>query len=127
MRIKVNAKKCSGCRLCRQICAIHHFEEINPRKAALRIKAKFPSPGKFIPYVCTQCGKCAEACPEGAIYEKDGVYLIDEEKCTNCLLCVEACPFGVMFVHDDVDVPIKCDYCWKCTEVCNTGAIEKAA
>jgi formate hydrogenlyase subunit 6/NADH:ubiquinone oxidoreductase subunit I len=29
----------------------------------------------------------------------------------------------VMFVHRDVSYPIKCDFCWKCTEVCNTGAI----
>ena len=127
MQIKVNADNCSGCRLCRQICTIHHFDELNPRKAAIRIEAQFPVPGKFKPLVCTQCGDCAEACPEDAIYEKDGIYFIDEEKCTGCLLCVEACPFGVMFEHNDLAIPIKCDFCFKCTEVCNTGAIEKAA
>ena len=127
MQIKVNADKCSGCRLCRQICTIYHFDELNPRKAAIGIEALFPVPGKFKPRVCTQCGDCAEVCPEDAIYEKDGVYIIDKEKCTYCLLCVEACPHDVMFLHDDVDIPIKCDFCWKCTEVCNTGAIVKAA
>lgn len=123
MQIKVNKAACTGCRLCRQICTIYHFNEINPRKAALRIEAKFPVPGTFRPWVCTQCGKCAEACPEDAIYEKDGVYFIDESKCTRCLLCVEACPFDVMFVHDEVNIPIKCDFCFKCLEVCNTGAL----
>lgn len=123
MQIKVNKAACSGCRLCRQICTIYHFNEINPRKAALRIEAKFPVPGTFRPWVCTQCGKCAEACPEDAIDEKDGIYLIDEEKCTRCLVCVDACPLGVMFVHDEVNIPIKCDFCFKCVEVCNTGAI----
>lgn len=126
MRIKVNKAACTGCRLCRQICTIYHFDEINPRKAALRIEAKFPVPGTFHPWVCTQCGKCAEACPEDAIYEKNGIYYIDEAKCTRCLICVDACPFGVMFVHDDVNIPIKCDFCFKCTEVCNTGAIIRA-
>ena len=126
MKIKVNKAACTGCRLCRQICTIYHFDEINPRKAALRIEAKFPVPGTFRPWVCTQCGKCAEACPEDAIYEKDGIYLIDEDKCTRCLICVDACPFGVMMVHDEVNIPIKCDFCFKCTEVCNTGAIVRA-
>ena len=126
MQIKVNKAACSGCRLCRQICTIYHFDEINPRKAALRIEAKFPVPGTFRPWVCTQCGKCAEACPEDAIYEKDGIYFIDEGKCTRCLVCVDACPFGVMFVDDEVKIPIKCDFCFKCVEVCNTGALVKA-
>ncbi len=123
MRLKVNKSACSGCRLCRQICAIHHFHEINPRKAALRIEAKFPAPGTFRPRVCNQCGKCAEVCPESAIYEKGGIYYVDEKKCTGCWECIDACPFGVMFVHQEVSYPIKCDFCWKCTEVCNTGAL----
>lgn len=123
MRIKVNADKCSGCRLCLQVCTIYHFNEINPKKATLRIEAKFPVPGKFRPRVCTQCGKCAEACPEGAIYLQDGVYLVDKDKCTRCLMCVDACPFGVMMIHDDEDTPFKCDYCFECTAICNTGAI----
>ncbi len=126
MQIKVNKAACSGCRLCRQICTIYHFNEINPRKAALRIEAKFPVPGTFRPWVCTQCGKCAEACPEDAIYEVDGIYYIDKERCTRCLICVDTCPFGVMFVHDEENIPIKCDYCFKCVEVCNTGAIVRA-
>ena len=125
MRIKVNKSACTGCRLCRQICTIHHFDEINPRKAALRIEAKFPEPGTFRPRVCTQCGKCAEACPEGAITETGGIYYVNEEKCTSCMECLDSCPFDVMFVHEDVPYPIKCDYCWKFTEVCNTWAIER--
>lgn len=123
MKIKVKKSACTVFRLCRQVCTIYHYNEINPRKAALRIEAKFPEPGTFRPFVCTQCGKCAEACPEGAIYEKGEIYYINEKKCTGCWECIDACPFEVMFVHRDVSYPIKCDFCWKCTEVCNTGAI----
>ena len=126
MRIKVNKDKCTGCRLCLQICAIEHFHEINPKKAALRIEAKFPDPGKYRPYVCTQCGKCAEVCPEEAISRVDsGAYIVDKDKCTNCGECVPACPVGVVFRHPDHDFVIICDFCMLCTELCNTGAIVK--
>ena len=126
MRIKVNKDNCTGCRLCMQICAIEHFGEINPKKAALRIEAKFPDTGKYRPFVCIQCGKCEEACPEKAISQNDiGAYIVDKEKCTNCGECVGVCPNGVVFQHPDLDHVIICDFCMKCTELCNTDAIVK--
>jgi Fe-S-cluster-containing hydrogenase component 2 len=126
MRIKVNRDMCTGCRLCLQICAIEHFSEINPKKAALRIEAKFPDPGKYRPFVCTQCGKCAEVCPEDAIDQNEiGAYIVDKERCTNCGECVAVCPVGVVFQHSDLEHVIICDFCMQCTEVCNTAAIVK--
>lgn len=126
MRIKVNKDKCTGCRLCLQICAIEHFSEINPKKAALRIEAKFPDPGKFRPFVCTQCSKCAEVCPEDAIRQNEtGAFIVDEKRCTNCGECVPVCPVGVVFQHPDLDFVIICNFCMMCTEVCNTDAIVK--
>ena len=124
MRIKVNKDNCTGCRLCQQVCAIEHFNEINPKKAALRIEAKFPDPGKYRPVVCSQCGKCEEACPENAISRNDiGAYIVDKEKCINCSECVAACPLGVVFQHPDNDHVIICDFCMECTRMCNTDAI----
>ena len=124
MRIKVNRDNCTGCRLCLQVCAIDHFMEINPKKAALRIEAKFPEPGKFRPFVCTQCGKCAEVCPEDAVYRNEaGGYVVDKDMCTNCGDCVVACPVKVICQHPDLGYVIKCDFCMECTKVCNTSAI----
>ncbi len=127
MRIKVNRDNCTGCRLCMQVCAIEHFDEINPKKAALRIEAKFPDPGKYRPVTCTQCGKCAQACPERAIQrnESTGAYIVDKEKCTGCWECVDACPVKTVFRHPDCEHPIICNFCMKCTEMCNTDAIVK--
>ena len=124
MKIKATKEKCTGCKLCQQICTIEHFAEINPKKAAIGIEAQFPEPGYFVPKVCVQCGKCMEACPVDAIHqEENGAYVIDPETCTDCGMCVEACPFGVVFEHPSAPTPIICNFCMKCTEVCNTMAI----
>ncbi len=123
-RIRVSPGKCSGCRLCMQICAISHYDEINPRKASLRIEAKFPVPGQYKPHVCSQCGKCMETCPEDAIFRReDGAYIVLKDKCTNCGECIAVCVPNVIFQHRDVEHVIICDNCFKCTELCNTGAI----
>jgi len=123
MQIITRDTRCSGCRLCQQICAITHFQEINPKKSAIRIKAKFPRPGVFTPVLCDQCGECAEVCPSGAIEMESGRYVIDKEACTLCEACVDACPKGAIHVPVGADHPVKCVLCMKCTEVCNTGAI----
>jgi len=124
MRIRVHKANCTGCRLCTQICAIEHYKEINPKKAALKIEALFPDPGTYKPVVCIQCGKCEEACTYGAIHQNGiGAYIVDKEKCTNCGDCVTACPVGVVFQHPELDHVIICNFCMKCTELCNTDAI----
>lgn len=126
MKIEVKPDLCTGCRLCRQICAIEHFDEINPNKAALRIEARFPEPGQYHPRVCVSCGKCQEACPtEAIVAEEKGGRRVKEGLCTNCGLCVSACPNGVVFQHPDLRRVIICDFCFACTEVCNTGALTK--
>jgi Fe-S-cluster-containing hydrogenase component 2 len=123
-RIKVVSSHCTGCRLCTQICAIEHFKEINPKKAAMRVEAFFPQPGTFKPRVCIQCRKCEEVCPEKAIYQReDGAIIVIKEKCTNCGECIPVCRPEVIFQHADLDYVIICDNCFRCTELCNTGAI----
>ena len=42
---------------------------------------------------CTGCGKCLDACEEGAIMGKDKfVHVVDQKKCTQCGKCLEVCP-----------------------------------
>ncbi len=45
---------------------------------------------------CVACGACVEACPEGAISEKDSVYTIDPAKCIDCGACESTCPNGAI-------------------------------
>ncbi|MHB9097176.1 MAG: 4Fe-4S dicluster domain-containing protein [Syntrophales bacterium] len=124
MKIKVNCDNCTGCRLCQQICAIKHYGEINPKKAALKIAASFPSPGKYRPLLCIQCGKCAESCPQEAIkMNREGAYIVDKDLCNNCGVCISNCKTGVIFQHPDIDHVIICDLCFECVSICNTAAL----
>jgi len=123
LKFKLIEENCSGCRVCQTICSLTHFKEVNPKKGALKIHGQFPVPGKFSVDVCTQCGVCASVCPENAIDEVDGVYLIDSGKCTNCGICAQECPFGVIIMKDDMDTPFKCDNCGECIRICPRGAL----
>ncbi len=43
---------------------------------------------------CIMCGACATECPENAITEGDGKYVIDAALCKDCGNCAEVCPVG---------------------------------
>lgn len=43
---------------------------------------------------CIQCGACEPECPEGAISEMNGTYVIDAAKCHDCGVCADVCPTG---------------------------------
>ncbi|MBQ2676568.1 MAG: 4Fe-4S binding protein [Clostridia bacterium] len=41
---------------------------------------------------CLACGACEGTCPNQAISEGDGKYVIDPDKCIDCGACAEGCP-----------------------------------
>ena len=41
---------------------------------------------------CISCGACAAGCPEEAISEGDGKYVIDADTCISCGACAGTCP-----------------------------------
>lgn len=43
---------------------------------------------------CIMCGACEAACPQSAISEIDGFYVINEEKCDDNGACSDVCPTG---------------------------------
>ena len=123
MKIGRDESRCTGCKTCQLVCALRHFKENNPKKAAIGITGEFPAPGKYKISLCTQCRKCIDACPEGAIGEQAGAIRIDPDKCTYCLVCVDECPFNAIFTHRDFKTPFICDLCGECVEMCPTKAL----
>jgi len=123
LELRAIHEKCSGCSTCRLACAIENFQEVNPAKAGLRIKGRFPAPGDYRIHLCDQCGVCAEVCPVEAIHLENGAYIIDADECTGCMTCVEECPHDVLFEHKSMEVPIKCTLCGECARTCPRNAI----
>jgi ferredoxin len=123
MKLIAKSERCSGCSVCRLVCGLTNFGQVNPAMAALSVHGHFPAPGVYEIGLCDQCGACAQVCPAAAIEEANGVYLIDAEICIGCGECVEACPHGVLFEHAQLEIPIKCTLCQACVEVCPRDAL----
>jgi anaerobic sulfite reductase subunit C len=52
------------------------------------------------PALCTACGACAEACPDGAITVDDGPPLFDRSRCLGCKRCHQACACGAIMLSE---------------------------
>jgi carbon-monoxide dehydrogenase iron sulfur subunit len=127
--LKVEAGKCTGCRICVSFCSFHHEKVIWPGRSRIAILAESDE-GPFVPNVCRQCedAPCAAACPVEAIAlnERTGAWVVDVEECIGCGDCVEACPYEVTFVDEELGVSLKCDLCSgqpECVAMCPTGAV----
>ena len=126
-RLSIDAKKCSGCRVCEQICTFSHEREFNPRRARIKILMR-EKEGINAPLLCTQCQKCLSACKRQALSfdEKIGVVRVDQDKCNGCGLCIEACPYAAIF-KDPVSGKVNiCDLCNgdpQCVKWCVPGVL----
>jgi Fe-S-cluster-containing hydrogenase component 2 len=127
--LMIDPDKCTGCRMCEQVCSVSHEGTVNPYRSRIRV-LKWEMEGGVLPMVCQQCDDppCLNVCPMGAI-SKDadsGVVSIDYDKCIGCRMCMFACPFGAMG-YDWVDRKvIKCDLCQgdpQCVRFCDPGAV----
>ena len=94
-----NCRFCIG-KACLNSC---NFGAISPGETRMHID----------PAKCRECGKCANACPYGAIvhlirpckkacdvgaitYDENGICKIDDSKCIHCGHCIHSCPFGAI-------------------------------
>ncbi len=129
MYLKIDAEKCTGCRLCESFCSFHHKGMIWLEQSRIAILAQSDH-GPFVPNVCRQCedGPCAAACPVEAITldKRIAAWVVDVEECIGCGDCVEACPYEAIFLDEERVVSLKCDLCGgepECAAMCPSGAI----
>lgn len=132
VRVRVDAQRCTGCRICESICTFTNFGEFNPKRARIWV-VKMERMFLDVPVVCRQCTKppCVEACPEDALVKDDlGILQVKEELCSGCEACIEACPFGAIALDPVAGVALACHMCRPlangrpaCVEWCPTGAL----
>ena len=122
-RLVKDEKVCIECHRCEETCAHAYFKTADIGKARLQVERN--RQGEIDITICTQCGKCIQACPVLAISRnpKNGVVYVDKNKCVGCFICVAACPLNAMMRHKDELEPFKCIACGLCTEQCPTQAI----
>lgn len=58
---------------------------------------------------CVGCGACWEACPFGALHEREGMAEVDWDRCMGCSVCVGRCPAGALTLERDEDKGIPLD------------------
>jgi len=130
-KIFVDPKKCSGCRICEQVCVFFHEGEFNPRRARIKILRR-EREGIYAPLICNQCKKCISVCPVEALSwdEKLGIVRVDADKCTGCGQCIEACDEAAIFLDPISGVVKICDLCNgdpKCVKWCGEGVFKYGA
>jgi len=86
--------------------------------------------------MCTRCGACTTACPEGALSISEIDKVVDgkvvkrnrisfsPDKCTECGDCVDVCPYSMLKLTGE-KVPLKgyCILCDQCIEPCPKDAL----
>jgi len=126
-RIRVDAEKCSGCRLCEMVCSFHHETRFSPRLSRITV-IKEDKHGLDSPVLCHQCNPChaIAACPESALTRTElGAIHVNKEACTGCSACVDACTFDAVKL-DESQKLLLCDLCGGepvCVERCPTRAL----
>lgn len=128
-----DAKKCSGCLYCMEVCSYKHYGVVDIEKAFLMVALNPEGNPLFINNYCSHCQDpfCRAACPvEPKAISKDlntGFVLINSALCIGCRSCNYACPIAIPHFNEKLRVSVKCDACkgeFLCAKYCSTGALQ---
>jgi len=112
-----NIQDCANCLTCAAVCAQTYYKTSDLEYAVLNVGSDDQGQIKFD--LCTQCGKCAEVCPVGAITcNAQGVYMINRKTCIGCLACMDICPQNVIRKSHENAFATKCIACGVCVRAC---------
>jgi carbon-monoxide dehydrogenase iron sulfur subunit len=124
--LTINAKNCTGCRMCELACSSSKEGEFIPERSRIRV-VNNPLEGWSRPAVCLQCEDpmCLAVCPSRAITKTrtpagDPLVAVDKELCVGCHRCLMACPVGAIDFFPKMKA-VKCDLCGgspRCAQFC---------
>ena len=104
--IKIDADKCSGCRLCEVVCSAFHSEpkysSNNPARSRIQI-IRHPLKDIWLPVFA------GEYTPAECMGRDK--YIIDGKEYNECSFCRASCPSRDLFKEPDSGLPIRCDMC----------------
>jgi len=119
-RIKIDQKKCTGCRHCEAACSLAHLEDdVNPKKSRIRV---FMDEENDLYFPLIAGPRSDSECTSKNIIK------IEEKEYIECVLCRASCPSRPWFREPDSGEALKCDFCGdppdpQCVEVCTSGAL----
>jgi benzoyl-CoA reductase subunit BamC len=124
--IKVDTKKCVGCRACEIACSAFHavpkYSSVNAARSRIMVVM---DEGRDI-FVPIRAGDYAQAECNGR-----NRYVIDGKEYDDCTFCPASCPSRDAFKDPDSGLPLKCDMCENvpplekpmCVDACTFGAL----
>lgn len=111
-RIKVEPKKCSGCKICEIACSLRHGGEIHPSVSRIRV---YVAQGLCIPVL--SCEPVTRAC------KMKNVLVLGEDEIDWCVVCPSPCYEKSSFRDPKDENFLVCEGCMECTVWCPSGAI----
>lgn len=103
--IIVDLNRCTGCMTCVIACKQENLTRPGVSwNKVLEVENETFERIVYFRYACMHCEDppCAKACPNGAIYKREGgIVLVDQDKCRGAHACVAACPYGVISINPD--------------------------